>query len=589
MKKILSFLAKKEIKPNANLVFGINKRRIPTWQQFKYLPQLWSKKEKTLAQICLALCLGGLIFILGAFYFLNTTAKPVSGGEYIEGLVGTPEYINPILAQANDVDLDLSRLIFSSLFVYNSQQELVPDLCTNYTLSEDQKTYTFFLRSDITWHDGEKLSADDVIFTIQAIQDKAYKSPLRSSLSGIAVKKLDDYSFSLVLNEPYAPFISSLTFGILPQHRWYDLPPQNINLSEDNLKPIGSGMYKFTSLVKNKDGTLKSYQLIRNENYYGIKPYIEKLNFVFYADTFSAVEAAQNGKIDGLSFVPTESKQSLIDKNKDLKYYSLRLPQYTAIFFNQKHSDILAKDEVRQALIYGVDRERIIQDVLQGDGEVIYTPILPGYVGYNPEVEKYAFDIERGKQILEEAGWKMPEGETYRYKDDKLLEFTISTVEQTEYLQTLDILRENWAAMGIKVNINTYSVEDIQNQVIKPRAYEALLFGEIVGNDPDPYPFWHSSQMTSPGLALAIFYQKDVDNLIETARKTTDPEQRRLKYLNFQNILASELPAIFLFNPKYIYAVNKKIQGINSQYISMPSDRFAGIENWYIKTKRFWN
>ncbi|MBU0671327.1 hypothetical protein KKF29_04160, partial [Patescibacteria group bacterium] len=171
-----------------------------------------------------------------------------------------------------------------------------------------------------------------------------------------------------------------------------------------------------------------------------------------------------------------------------------------------------------------------------------------------------------------------------------LLEFTIITVDQSEYLQTLEILKENWEEMGVQLNVDTYSVEDIQTEIIKDRKYEALLFGEIVGTDPDPYPFWHSSQTKHPGLNLAIPFKnlKDVDQLLEEARKTTDDEERAKKYYHFKNILAEELPAIFLYNPNYNYAVNKKIKGIASQYITVPSDRFAGIENWYTKTNRKW-
>ncbi len=588
MKNVSSFLKKKAESAKKDLVFGISKKKLPSWQQLRYLYTLLSHKERIVYQVALSLVVVCAVFMGGAFYFLNTEVVAQDGGDYTEGLVGYPEYVNPILAQANDVDLDLSSLIFSSLFKYNSQQELIPDLVTNYVLSEDQKTYTFYLRSDAKWHDGEDLLADDVIFTIQSIQDKTYKSPLRSSLSGVQIQKLDDHSFSLTLKEPFAPFLSSLTFGILPEHRWFDIPAQNFALAEDNLKPIGSGPYKFSSLIKDRAGLVKSYHLEVNKDYYDEKPHLKEVNFLFYADIYSAVEAAKQKKVEGLSFIPAEDKEALEHKNSNLIFHSLRLPQYTAIFFNQKKSDILSKDPVREALIWGVDQDKIVTEVLQGDGENIYTPILPGYLGYNPETEKYGLDIEKGKEILEEAGWSIPEGEQYYKKNDNILEFTIATVELAEYMETLEILKENWEAMGFKINVDVYSVEDIQNQVIKPREYEALLFGEIIGTDPDPYPFWHSSQMNAPGLALAIFHQKDIDSLLEEARKITDEEERRLKYLHFQNIIAEEIPAIFLFNPSYSYSVHKKIKGIDSLYITVPSDRFAGIEDWHIKTKRTW-
>ncbi|MFA6388758.1 MAG: ABC transporter substrate-binding protein, partial [Patescibacteria group bacterium] len=225
---------------------------------------------------------------------------------------------------------------------------------------------------------------------------------------------------------------------------------------------------------------------------------------------------------------------------------------------------------------------------LQGEGEPIYAPILPGYLGYNPEINKYGFDVAKGSSLLDEAGWKLTDGNPYRTKDGKTLEFSIATVNQPHYVKALTILQENWIKMGIKVNVNMYEALDIQEQIIKPREYEALLFGETLGVDPDPYAFWHSTQMKYPGLGLAVFYQKNIDDLLETARKTNAEEQRRLKYFNFQNILAEELPAVFLYNPYYTYIMTPDIQGVGFQYIDTPSDRLADLTHWYIDTKRIW-
>ena len=578
----------------SELIFGVGKEgKKPSWEQSKYFLKLLDKKESSFVHAAITIFCIALIFLLGYAYIANTEAVAEQGGEYTEALVGYPEHINPVLAQTNDVDMDISRLVFSGLFKYNEKQELVTDIVDSYEISEDQKVYTFTIKQNVTWHDEEPLDIDDVIFTVQSIQDENFQSPLLPSLRGVVVEKLDDYKFSLTLKEPFAPFLSTLTFGILPKHIWYDayaVSTQNVLLTEYNIKPIGSGPYQFASLVKDKAGNIKSYNLERNESYYGQAPNLDKISFIFYPDVISASEAAASKKVEGISFVPFESRDDLKKRNRKLEFRSLRLPQYTAIFFNQRKGDdnVLAYAAVREALVWGVDRERIISELLGGDGEPIYTPILPGYIGHNAEVEKYGFNINTGKQILKDGGWNIPAEEKYRKKDDQLLEFTIVTVSQPEYLQTLDILRENWEKMGIKVNIDTYDVEDIQTQIIKEREYEALLFGEIVGTDPDPYPFWHSSQTKHPGLNLAIPYKRidDIDQLLEEARKTTDTEERRKKYFHFQNILADELPAIFLYNPNYNYAIHKKVKGIDSQYITIASDRFAGIENWYIKTDR---
>lgn len=576
-------------KPSSRLVMGVRQRSLPNIAQLRYINDVLTAKERLMIIVCWVVVVLSLVF-MGAYHYMATThVVAAPGGEYREALVGHPQYINPILAQTNDVDMDLTRLLFSGLFRQTKDQDLEPDLVSDYEISEDQLTYTLYVRRDAVWHDGVPLTAADVVFTIQAIQDPNWQSPLEPSMRGVTAQKIDDYTLTLTLKEPFAPFLSSLTFGILPEHIWFDVykvSTQNITLSEYNIRPIGSGPFIFDSLVKDSGGTMKSYAVKPFDQYYGQKPYLQRASFYFYADLASAAAAVQQNEVDGVAFVTPEQKTDLQTNAHGLSYYPLQLPQYTAIFFNQDHSDILATDAVRQALVWGVDRQTIIEQALQGEGDVIYTPILPNYLGHNPEVEKYGFDLAKGNQILEDAGWTIPEGEQYRKKDDTLLEFSIATVNKEEFLQTLQVLQDNWTKMGIKVNVNVYEPADVQEQIIKSRNYEALLFGEIVGGDPDPYAFWHSSQMKHPGLGLAVFYQKNIDDLLETARKTSDEEQRRLKYFHFQNILAEETPAIFLYNPYYTYVISNNIKGVSSQSITSPSDRFADISNWHIETER---
>lgn len=598
MKSFLSYFEPKKDAPA--LVFTTTSlRTLPNVAQLRYLPRLLSTRQRLLLFVSTSVFVLAGLLLFGRWYYRATEVVPVQGGSYTEGVVGLPQYVNPILSPLSDVDSDIAKLIFSSMFKYDDNQQLLSDLVTNYVISDDQLTYTFFLRSNVEWQDGERLTADDVLFTIAAIQDPQYQSPLYASLQGVEATKIDDFSFSLKLPETYAPFLTTLTFGILPEHLWYDVPPQNIALTELNIKPIGSGPFRFESLTKDKTGTIKSFHVVRNDSYYGDTPYLNDVTFVFYPDMTTAVQALEGKKIEGLSFIPADVQEEVKKKNKDVQFDSLRIPQYTAIFFNQKRSDVLQDDRVRQALAETVDREAIIQSVLGGEGEAIYTAILPGYLGFNAEVNKYAFNEGDAIALLEAAGWHFPDGVTAdqqvsdehpfqpRQKDGSNLEFTVSTVDIPEYQETLRLLQANWQKIGVKVNVDSYSPEDIQQKVIKPRKYEALLFGEIVGTDPDPYPFWHSSQQEYPGLGLAIYRDREVDDLLEEARKTTNEEDRRLAYLHFQNNLAADLPAIFLYNPHYTYGIHKKIQGVNpQQYVTVPSDRFAGIVDWYVKTNR---
>jgi peptide/nickel transport system substrate-binding protein len=239
-------------------------------------------------------------------------------------------------------------------------------------------------------------------------------------------------------------------------------------------------------------------------------------------------------------------------------------------------------------LEHAVSKEGIIQEALHGAGNPIYTPILPGFLGYNNAIQGLAFDADGAKKALDNAGWSWLAGDSVRKKNGKELRFTLTTVDRPEYTKTAQMLRDLWAAIGVAVDIRLFSSNDILKKVIKPREYEALLFGEIIGTDPDPYPFWHSSQATDPGLNLAMYANKQVDQLLEEARQISDPEKRRLKYLHFQNLLADDQPAIFLYNPYYLYVLPQKIKGFTLERITFPSDRFNGIEKWYIKTRRGW-
>lgn len=588
--------------PDETIVFLARpQHRFPTRQQFRYLFHLWSVRQRLSACIAALLLLVTLPWAATRWYFSATMLIPERGGTYVEAIVGSPQYINPLLSPLSDVDADLTRLVFSGLFQYTAQGELQPDLVTEYSISDDQLTYTFTIRQDAKWHDDTPLTIDDIIFTIESIKDPVFQSPLQAGFSGVAVTRIDDTHFSLKLPQPYAPFLTTLTFGILPQHLWYDVPGQNVRYAELNMRPVGSGPFQFVEGMRDSTGAMKSMAFKAFESYYGNKPYIEQFKVVFFTEPALAQDAVRSDRADGLAFVPAEATQEMKEKERDIRITSLQIPQYTALFFNQTANKSLQDSAVRHALATAINRDDLIQQVFGGNADPIYTPILPGYLGFNPEVDKHPTNSDEAISILEGAGWKFPEGVTAeqsvdadhsyipRAKNNINLEFTVTTVDLPEYQRTLEIIQQAWYRIGVKMNIAIVSAEHIQTAVIKERKYEALLFSEIVGTDPDPYPFWHSSQQKHPGLALAIFRDRQADQLLEEARKTNNIEERRLKYLHIQNNFAKELPAIFLYNARYAYAVDKSIHGIpEQQYIIVPADRFASIAQWYVHTQRVW-
>lgn len=576
-------------------------RRIPRLQQIRYVNDYLSKKERWFFRVFFALFLLSLSVTLVRAYQGHVTYTAADGGKYTEGIIGAPKWMNPLYAATNDADQDMVTLVYSQLFKDNAGQGLIPDAAESYTISEDKKTYTVLLRKDIIFQnvsddsEPQQLTADDVIFTIGLIQDPLYASPLRSNFSEVTVQRVDDFTVSFTLKEPYAPFLTNLTFGILPAYLWIDVLPENARLVDLNLKPIGSGPYAFKELKKDPSGSVKSITVVPNAQYYGDKPHIDELTFKYYPDIDTAAVALQEKNVEGLSFISASNRETLKEQRPDIQFHTFNLPQYTAIFFNQTNS-LLKNAEVREALALAIHKDEILDQALNNEGQIIHAPVLPGFVGYNPDVRKYNYDPTLVSNFLNDKGWvfpQTPEGQEapalpVRQKDGVELALSLSTIDQEEYVTTVELIKKYWEAVGVRVELKIYSTKDIQKKVIAPRQYEALLFGEIVGADPDPYPFWHSSQNRDPGLNLAVFFNKQVDQLLEEARQTDDSEQRRLKYLHFQNILADELPAIFLYNPTYTYPVHDKVKGMEGGTINILSDRFSTVSQWYIETSRNW-
>lgn len=561
------------------------KQRFPRLKQLKQLPKMLEPKEKFIIKLLfLIILISGAAF--GYFnYFRNFTTVPKNGGDLIEGLIGSPLHINPILAQSYaDADIDLSSLIFSGLLKYNENLQIVPDLAERYEISEDQKTYTFYLRHGVKWHDGQDLTTSDIVFTIQSIQDPDFKSPLFRSFQGVNAEKVDDYTVKFTLQEPYAAFLNIMTVGIIPRHLWYDIPSNSATLSSNNQKPIGSGPYKFKSLVKEKSGVIKMYTLERNKDYYATQPYIDKIIFKFYPDYENAIEALTNKDVQSLSYLPKEYLNKFANK-REFNIYNINLSQYTAVFFNPQHNELLKNKKVKEALLYAIDKNKILEDVLKNQGQVINGPILPGFLGYNPDIKKYEYLPQKSLEILADDGWKL-DGE-YLKKDTLELKITLTTVEQTDNITAANLIKDFWNSIGVNVELQIIPKDKIEKDVIMTRNYQALLYGEIIGYDPDLFPFWHSSQKEHPGVNLADYSNRKADQLLEEARLTNDTKTREQKYQEFQNILIEDLPAIFLYSPTYTYPVNKKIKGLNIPMIANPSDRFINIESWYIKTKKY--
>lgn len=537
--------------------------------------------------LILIVVLTSFIFWIGHIGLKFTKTVPRKGGTYTEGIVGQPRYINPLLSQASEADADISSLIYSGIFKYDENGDVVNDLAEKHEISEDKRVYTIYLKKNVKWHNGEPLTAGDVFYTINTIKNPAYKSPLRLNWQGVEIEQVDDFTVKFILKMPYFGFLEELTVGILPKHIWENVEPEKFSLTENNLRPIGSGPFVFNNLRKNSAGDLISYELKSFPDYFQGESYISNLNFNFYPDEESLITAYNNKEIDGISSISPGNIEKIKSK-KSTHIYELNIPRYYAIFFNQTKSIPLSDDLVREALAWGVDRNQIISEVLNNKGTPIFSPFLPQMESFENNISKYDFNPEKAREVLEAAGWKLKEGENVRTKNEQKLEFEIYTLDWPELTKTADLIIEQWKAIGVEANVNVLSVSDLQQNFIRPREYKALLFGQATNFDPDLYFFWHSSQKRDPGLNLALFDDKQVDELLDNIRQETDEAKRIEKHKEFQKIITRELPAIFIYSPKYLYPVSSKLKGVAVQSINSPAGRFTQTDKWHIKTKRIW-
>lgn len=523
-----------------------------------------------------------LVVWMGTFYFNMTKVVPKAGGQYIEGVVGQPLYVNPLLSQTSEADSDLAQLIFSGLFKYDKDGMVVPDLVDNYSISEDKKEYTLNLRKDALWHDGEKVDAADVYFTFNVLQDPSYKSPLRQNMQGVEAKVVDDFTLVFVLKSPYSGFLENLTVGILPKHIWENIAPEKFALAEYNLHPIGSGPFIFSDFQKDSSGNILTFTMKGNKNFYAGSPFISRITFNFYPDDITLIEAFNKKEVMGMGSIPPDNLKDI--KNiKSTSINKLIIPRYFSVFFNQNKSVVLADDTVRQALNLSVDRDQIIDIILHGEGTKLSSPFFPQMKGFDESLQIQT-NIEEANKKLEEAGWKM-DGNV-RKKGEQNLSFELVTTDWPELNQTANLLKEQWSKVGAEVNVKILTVSDLQQNYIKTREYDSLLFGQAISFNPDLYSFWHSTQKKDPGLNLSLFDHKDADGILENVRQQMDENVRNEEFKKFQSILASEVPATFLYGRHYLFPTNTKLQGVEVKNINNPQQRFVDVNKWYVKTSR---
>lgn len=647
-------------------------KKWPSKKQWRKLPEVLDKREKIIFSLLLLFTFFSFLFSVVSFYFSKTEIVPTTGGIYREGFVQSTRWltINPLYASQSEVERDIIEVVFDGLMRFDNKGKIIPNIAKSYT-TENNKTFSVLLRDDVFWSDGERLTADDVLFTIKAIQNPDYQSTQRQIWTGVRVDKISDYELRFVLEKSSSIFLENLTLKPIPKHIFEDYSPRDFRYSIYNIKPISSGPYRFKEAKEGIEGDIEYLKLERNPYYFRKKPYLDEISFHFFRDTEELLRAQRRGEIDGFTVSDSLRRNINLEELRDVNNYKVFLPRYFAIFFNLHSSGAVKEKEVREALNYATNKEEFIEVI---GGHVVNSPLLPEFY---PEIKNgtHTYDLERAKELLKDAGFENGKREednpfsftkdlkedsqgeevrnlqrcfiylteededlysgevtgffdettknavTYfqeKYREEILdphnfkngtgmvakstrkklnelcsnlfdetvsLEITITTLDDPMLLETAEILKNQWSLLGIKVLINTKNTLEIKEEVIRPREFEALLFGTMLTGILNPLPLWHSTKAEDPGLNISGLESKKIDELLEIIITQSD-DTRSSALLELQDLITKEVPGIFLYNPYFVYTISDKIKGVEERILINSSKRFEDIDSWYINTKR---
>ncbi len=530
-----------------------------------------------------------LLAVLLTYLAVNytTVLRPGYGGTYVEGLVGQPRYLNPLLSGYERPDGALGALIFSGLTRLDARGEVEPDLASDWEISDDGLSYTFRLRSNARWHDGTEVTADDVILTIRLLQDPEFPGPPELGATvwqRVRIEKVDQRTVRFVLPEPYAPFLDYTTVGILPSHKIAGIQAADLPEVDFNLLPVGSGPFQVED-IEVEDGAIRSIVLKHFPRYFRARSYLDRVQFRFYLTEQEALEAYETGQVKGVAEVRADDL-SRAGQLPDLELYSAQIAEYSIVLLNLDRDDVsfFQEQEVRRALMLALDRQALIDRVLQGQGMVVDSPILPGTWAHSDETPSYRYDAEQAADLLEQAGWRRVTEDAVWRQDGAPLTFTLLTSNDRRRKAVAQALAEQWAEFGVEVRVETTSGPAMR-EALEGRDYQAALAHLKLPGDPDPYPFWHETQVEE-GQNYAQYSHRRISEVIEQARVTPNRNARRELYEEFQHLFAEELPALPLYVPAYTYGVDDSINDVQIGPLMHPSDRFRTILNWWIVHRR---
>ncbi|HEX5395179.1 MAG TPA: peptide ABC transporter substrate-binding protein [Candidatus Saccharimonadales bacterium] len=515
--------------------------------------------------------------------------RPVPGGLYTEGLVGTFTNANPLYA-SGAADVGVSRLVFAGLFKYDSNNRLVGDMASDYRIDKTQKRYIVHLRKNIVWHDGKPFTADDVLYTYHTIQNLRAQSALYASWRDITVSSLDEHTVIFDLPNALSSFPHALTNGIVPKHLLQNIPPEQLRSAAFNTKPIGTGPFSWRSVEvsgsvssANSDRRQRIALAAFNKYWHG-KPKLDGFNLLTFTDENKLVEAFKEKQINAISGL--ESLPAALEGDSSVQAYVTPLTSVVMAFMNNSRP-ALNNVNVRKALVSGVDVKKSLTLTPYATKRV-EEPFLKGQIGYDHGMAELPYNTELANKLLDGEGYKRgPDG--MRLKDGKPLAFNLSSQNTENYSITAKYLQKEWAKLGVKVTVNYYEGEELQGSIIGNHDYDILLYGISLGVDPDMFPYWDSSQanINSQGhLNLSEYKSSVADQALQAGRTRADEKLRAIKYKEFLKAWRKDAPALALYQPNFLYISRGAVYNYGSKEFNSAADRYNSVDQWMIRQKR---
>jgi peptide/nickel transport system substrate-binding protein len=534
------------------------------------------------------LLVGVMIIAVGAqfVWFQNSykTVAAAQGGTYAEASLGPIDTLNPLYA-SSDAEVAASRLLFSSLYTYDTTGHLHGDLAQNMSVDSTNTVYTVKLRPNVQWHDGSLLTAKDVAFTVNLIKNPETRSPLRINWQDITATALDDSTVQFKLPAVYAAFPNALTFAVLPEHVLGQVTAGAIRENTFSRSPVGSGPFSFSLLQTIDDAReRKVVHMTAFNKYYGGSPLVSRFEIHTYDTQDAVTTALRTGEVNAASGLSGTDVSQIDTAN----YAVASKPVNSGVYalFNTT-TPILKDKAVRQALEVGTDTTAVRKS-LPIAVPSLTLPFINGQVTGADVPHPAPYDATKAGQMLDSDGWVLKG--SVREKAGQRLSLNVVTTKNSQYEKALESLAGQWRKLGVEVNTNIINTTDptanFVQGILQPRSYDVLLYELFIGADPDVYAYWHSSQVGTSGYNFSDYSNKIADDALASARSRLEPELRNAKYKAFARQWVDDVPAIGLYQPVAEYVYNKHVTSVDSNATWISAyDRYDNILDWSVQQK----